>query len=98
DFHVTGVQTCALPISRSMSFRPPAPWARSCSGQAHFASSESPWRSARTTVRRSLRRAHAVHVPLQYAPGELAQVDFFEVYVDVRSEERRVGKACSFQC
>ena len=35
------------------------------------------------------RRRREVFVPLQYAPGELAQVDFFEVYADVGGQRQK---------
>ena len=35
------------------------------------------------------RRRREVFVPLQYAPGELAQVDFFEVYADVGGQRHK---------
>lgn len=35
------------------------------------------------------RRRREVYVPLQYAPGELAEVDFFEVHVDVAGRRQK---------
>lgn len=35
------------------------------------------------------RRKKEVFVPLEYAPGELAEVDFFEVYVRIQNEQRK---------
>lgn len=40
-------------------------------------------------VREHKRRAREVFVPLDYPPGDLAEVDFFEVYVDVAGVRRR---------
>lgn len=40
-------------------------------------------------VREYRRRQREVFIPLQYAPGELAQVDFFEVLVDVNGDRRK---------
>lgn len=40
-------------------------------------------------VREWKRRRREVFVPLEYAPGDLAQVDFFEVLVDVAGERRK---------
>jgi transposase len=36
------------------------------------------------------RRRREVFVPLVYAPGDLCEVDFFEVFVDVGAERRKV--------
>jgi len=48
-----------------------------------------------TTVKRIVRewrrRQHEVFVPLVYRPGDLAQVDFFEVVVDVAAERRKAA-------
>lgn len=41
-------------------------------------------------VREHRRRTREVFVPLDYPPGDLAEVDFFEVFVDVAGVRRRV--------
>jgi transposase len=41
-------------------------------------------------VREERRRAREVFVPLDYPPGDLAEVDFFEVFVDIAGVRRRV--------
>jgi transposase len=43
----------------------------------------------KTAVREWRRRRQEVFVPLTYRPGELAEVDFFEVLVDVGGERRK---------
>ena len=39
------------------------------------------------------RRDQEVFIPLEYRPGEVAQVDFFEVTVEVAGERRRRGSS-----
>lgn len=43
----------------------------------------------RETVAEWKRQRREVFVPLEYAPGELAEVDFFEVLVDIRGARRK---------
>src|SRR5690606_40127233 len=83
DFHVTGVQTCALPISPGTHWR-----AASSSGPAHTpaatanqASSAGPASSA-TGARSGMRRSS----PYDEPSTKTSAVS--------RSEERRVGKEC----
>src|SRR5690606_39893569 len=90
DFHVTGVQTCALPI-----------WAEIdavCVGTPHYSSRE-------LERLRSLLDGRRCRLPL-YVNTSRAALDEFgrgpdleacgvRIVTDTRSEERRVGKACS---
>jgi len=45
--------------------------------------------TVRTYLREKRRAAQEVYVPLVYAPGEVAQVDFFEVAVDVDGQRQK---------
>src|SRR5947209_1671598 len=83
DIGVTGVQTCALPISCGLA---PAPkcWSRRCRGCWTLpANCRTP---PRPDLRRRCRRG-ASKMFLDVPAGELAWL---------RSEERRVGKECRF--
>src|SRR5690606_40797265 len=79
DFHVTGVQTCALPISeRSL------PWP--CLLVA-------PERRGRNDCR--VRKCWLAPKPLwKHRYGPDAALDRHSSWEEVRSEERRVGKEC----
>src|SRR5690606_40705999 len=90
DFHVTGVQTCALPIYEEAPRK-----------QTHTAKriydrlvEEKGFTGGESTVRHYVRKMRSkpadAFVPLEYDPGEAMQVDWGEA----RSEERRVGKEC----
>src|SRR5690606_40311719 len=80
DFHVTGVQTCALPISYPCSPRrrtpSPTPTGRSCP----------PPRSRTTHGRRPARAGASGGGAARLPPGRVP------VVAGGRSEERRVGK------
>ncbi|HEY7490123.1 MAG TPA: IS21 family transposase [Candidatus Tectomicrobia bacterium] len=49
-------------------------------------------RSVRQYVRQKKLQAADVFVPLSYRPGELAEVDFFDVVVDERGQQRHAWK------
>jgi transposase len=49
-------------------------------------------RSVRQYVRQKKLQAAEVCVPLSYRPGELAEVDFFDVMVDERAQQRHAWK------
>ena len=51
--------------------------------------------SSSTAVAEWKRQRREVFVPLTYRPGELAEVDFFEVLVDVAGERRRRGSSAA---
>src|SRR5690606_41136124 len=77
DFHVTGVQTCALPISAPRRKPPPSPALRTAMRQPK----RNPCRHKRS---RRLRSRRPLLAPLQPpAPAPTGHA---------RSEERRVGK------
>src|SRR5690606_39999509 len=79
DFHVTGVQTCALPISQTP-----------VSGEIWFKTQ----RALRTVVQVIVTGAGILAVAVVVAPQILdALADVLPGPV-VRSEERRVGKEC----
>lgn len=48
--------------------------------------------TVRTYLREKRRQAAEVYIPLVYRPGDLAEVDFFEVTVDERGERRTAWK------
>ena len=48
--------------------------------------------TVRTYLREKRRRAAEVYIPLVYRPGEVAQVDFFEVTVDEQGVRRKAWK------
>jgi transposase len=48
--------------------------------------------TVRTYLREKRRQAAEVYIPLVYRPGEVAQVDFFEVTVDEQGERRKAWK------
>jgi transposase len=48
-------------------------------------------RTVRTIVAEWKRQRQEVFVPLVYKPGDLAQVDFFEVYVDIEGVRRKAS-------
>src|SRR3546814_11882928 len=83
---VTGVQTCALPISAAEPDRPPSPlpsvpWEYSCHRHRNYAR-----RNGRSCIRaRSAPHPPAHAPPLRRRPS-------------TRSEERRVGKECVSTC
>src|SRR5207302_6241865 len=89
DFHVTGVQTCALPISRSRG------GSRECTGCE---------RSRRPLQGAPSDRMSAIGTIRQIRDGvqsgslkatEICELALAEVRAhDERSEERRVGKEC----
>src|SRR5690625_5890009 len=80
DGHVTGVQTCALPILDSMRTPVTAPtWPRSTS---------SPSTTAERRTAENI-RASSPDIPTAYGPCWLISPTSC-----LRSEERRVGKEC----
>src|SRR5690606_39634448 len=84
DFHVTGVQTCALPILMGVSPRPPeeAPAFR-------------PGRNPDLLLRHPARPGHKRREehPRRRAGGEVKRLwSWCKTSTRVRSEERRVGK------
>src|SRR5690606_40978075 len=79
DFHVTGVQTCALPICEAVAFVPDV-YAVVATFPAH----------ERYGLSEQIRRA-AISVPANIAEG---QARFYARDFLHRSEERRVGKEC----
>src|SRR5207253_5501286 len=92
DGHVTGVQTCALPIS-ARPWPPPAPTRRSRAPPASDAAGRRD--AARASLGRTggtvLRAARLPPLPAtsqERAIGSAAML----LAVDVRSEERRVGE------
>src|SRR5207253_3407809 len=82
DGHVTGVQTCALPISFPAGIPHPADWQDAPGGALDFLVDQPP---ARYLYLR-LRLTGGVATPLV----RRIRLDFPRV----RSEERRVGKEC----
>src|SRR5690606_40773593 len=84
DFHVTGVQTCALPIfaPKMMFASAAAELATSCAASliSNRPRSEPPWIDSSTP----------------WAPSMLASSSGEEIAISAaaRSEERRVGKEC----
>src|SRR5690606_40110969 len=90
DFHVTGVQTCALPISLSPATLTPPPTTLPLhSGQ--------PTPVAKSRVRSSSRRIAGASGSLSRHYGSRSDSGcwFLPPFCRVRSEERRVGKECS---
>src|SRR5690606_40718875 len=85
DFHVTGVQTCALPIS----FPNPAPWASWRSDSRHLLGSAAGFAANRIAGARAAVAARLLF-GLCNQPGALQQ----RGGLGIRSEERRVGKEC----
>src|SRR5690606_40425018 len=81
DFHVTGVQTCALPISK----RPP-PHCR--------ITTQSPIQTSRIGSLRARRRLSKASTPTQSVRLAKARTGPTVNSVQFRSEERRVGKEC----
>src|SRR2546425_3656615 len=79
DKLVTGVQTCALPISCQRRAEHPAPHPPEIDREL-----------GRERARRELRKGEALLVLLRGDPAALLH----EVLLHVRSEERRVGKEC----
>src|SRR5690606_40426685 len=87
DFHVTGVQTCALPISRSTRTPARNTWSTSASSTAHASSQAGGnGRSARAA-------AVSSSCPGRARFCQPTGSDQAEEAV-TRSEERRVGKEC----
>src|SRR5690606_40125304 len=91
DFHVTGVQTCALPISRSTrplrfcGSRPTTPKPRSYTAYLP--------ETAETCITRGLVRL-CVYYRLSNLGFTCSTTDMSAV---LRSEERRVGKECRWR-
>src|SRR5690606_40971154 len=85
DFHVTGVQTCALPISSGPCPTPHAPY---------------PYRGAARAAACGARNARESHgrprtsPRVQYGDCGGDGADEYALEVRGRSEERRVGKEC----
>src|SRR5690606_40004192 len=92
DFHVTGVQTCALPICHDQIMRPQAQKVREA-----IDADIAPPPHATDHQRRDEKQ--------QSCPQQLAEITFrvhpntrvlsFTNLTPARSEERRVGKECS---
>src|SRR5690606_40934720 len=90
DFHVTGVQTCALPISLSAG----GAWSWCiCDGSLDPLGAEL---VAETTSRRSVAcgQACCVNVTLPDASTHLNTDAALALAASTRSEERRVGREC----
>src|SRR5690606_40832312 len=91
DFHVTGVQTCALPIwSRWECSRPPRFAAAAGGFRAARRRNDAASRAIRGAVPPGEELAEEVHAPRVSAnpPPEASEA------ARLRSEERRVGKEC----
>src|SRR5207302_7765826 len=92
DFHVTGVQTCALPIlpmlrlMRSVTAGPGTTWSRQTSGSSLVGSLLAAC-SEDTVKTETSRRTGDTRISLSLK-------DTGESIRDARSEERRVGKEC----
>src|SRR5690606_40739390 len=88
DFHVTGVQTCALPISALRRARTGAyTGGRICSGFARC--------DGLNLLQRALPFGEAVVARRdQFFLRNIDGVDFTVDFARPRSEERRVGKEC----
>src|SRR5207253_4581264 len=87
DGHVTGVQTCALPISRDLAFREPAALDRVRQEMAD----ELVWRSALQFAFAEQWRALRHHCARR-SVRVVGDIAIFVNYDSARSEERRVGK------
>src|SRR5690606_40724131 len=92
DFHVTGVQTCALPIFDSRSAphwttsRVEPDWAERGARTKYLTSRMRDVLSARSSMRPSSRKCHG-------SPCDrVASVTPMTWWLERRSEERRVGK------
>src|SRR5690606_39651672 len=81
DFHVTGVQTCALPISDFLSAANPRWW---------------PQADMRAAMRTHLDQtlAEAAHELAGDYAASVADYEEIHSHILARSEERRVGKEC----
>src|SRR5207253_5507105 len=92
DGHVTGVQTCALPISSHAYYRG--------YGIMHRVSNTNCWKRETIRAVRSMRtgmsalRPRLIFVIQSFATAEVA-LDFAN---QLRSEERRVGKEWNLRC
>src|SRR5690606_40476631 len=83
DFHVTGVQTCALPISRDITFP-------TVQDQEWYDDNDHP------DIRTLVRIVAAYSEDAQGQRTTMVRVPPEEIET-LRSEERRVGQACSCQ-
>src|SRR5690606_40455411 len=93
DFHVTGVQTCALPILQSGYRRAKLSWYTI--DQVFHSSSLRPNGITDTDVSSNRTRRiykSELYPNMDIAAGELTIVNT----LDLRSEERRVGKECKY--
>src|SRR5687767_8754188 len=81
DKLVTGVQTCALPISEEALLFLPSPELARCGGGGRARGRRHRWRADQDALHRHERRHHGEGVHAVRVPR-------------VRSEERRVGKEC----
>src|SRR5690606_39646710 len=93
DFHVTGVQTCALPISRDGAAKAGREKARAPAARAlrkHLC--------RKNLYRRSLYRKKSMSVGwMMRAPdASAARYEFSDTLRSMRSEERRVGNECKW--
>src|SRR5207302_2406845 len=91
DFHVTGVQTCALPIYNLL----PCPWTELCAQVR--TDGESLARSALPIVQaseRAVARAESALGVMLSRRLSRSRSSHDAGAVDERSEERRVGKEC----
>src|SRR5690606_39615334 len=92
DFHVTGVQTCALPIFYSPFFKEyiPAEIPKPTELLAKLNANENPYGPSPKAIK-----------ALQDMAGHgnrYAWMELFDLIDKIRSEERRVGKECRHGC
>src|SRR5205823_9718069 len=93
DKLVTGVQTCALPISRAVQ---PTRTALYRKGASPFQKADRARHRAHVARSRAVRAARASDVQRNHRGG-LSQIRMVQTHPDrvqKRSEERRVGKEC----
>src|SRR5699024_11508274 len=90
DRNVTGVQTCALPISGGQGDIPPLSW-HDLDANLSF----SPWAdNGRTAAACSMVKSKPISIPKPVSRAGNQLFGFFGAYHDttLRSEERRVGR------
>src|SRR5690606_40353012 len=92
DFHVTGVQTCALPIYEGL-LEVLAGDAQRLDGGCNISMIDFRWPDLFGSPARFLRGGPPTVFPF-------VNLDLFEnpERIDARSEERRVGKECRYRC
>src|SRR5690606_41033911 len=86
DFHVTGVQTCALPILRKPGAKP--------GSTSRLPVLPGPGEPPLIVPTSLYRRMASPVLPMNRSPAGLAQRMLLESVKSERSEERRVGKGC----